>query len=128
MATVQTGIDSLCGAILALDDCIRFVGLADHEGTLQAAAGRNHSVSAISPEQLELPVRGATTGTRKLLEHGVWMTLFTYAFRPEAKKLMIPLHSDRHGCLVLGMTPRCDHNEVAMKVFDLLKHSGLRAS
>jgi hypothetical protein len=111
-----------------MDDCIRFVGLADHEGTLQAAASRNETVSAISPDQLEIPVRNAVTGTRKLLEHGVWTTMFTYAFLPEAKKLMIPLHSDGHGYMVLGMSPHCDHNAAVMKVFSALKRSGLRAS
>lgn len=127
MATVQMEIDDLCDAILALDDCIRFVGLADHEGTLQAASSRDQEVSAISPEHIEIPVRGAMTGTRKLLEHGVWTTMFSYAFRPEAKKLMIPLHADGHGYLVLGMTPHRDHNGAVMKIFAVLRQAGLRS-
>ncbi len=128
MATVQMQTGDLCDMILALDDCIRFAGLADHEGTLQAAASRDGKVSAVSPDQLEIPVKSAATGTRKLLEHGIWTTMFTYAFTPDAKKLMMPLHSDEPGYLVLGMTPRCDHNAAAMKVFGLLRHAGLRAS
>ncbi len=128
MATVQIETGNLCNAILSLDDCIRFVGLADHEGTLQAAASRNEQVSAISPDQLEIPVKGATTGTRRLLEHGVWTILFSYAFRLEAKKLMMPLQADGHGYLILGMAPHCDHNGAAMKVFAVLRQSGLRVS
>lgn len=128
MATVQMQAGNLCETILSIDDCIRFVGVADHEGTLQAAASRNEMVSDISPDQLEVPVRSTVTGTRRLLEHGVWTTMFTYAFTPDAKKLMMPLHSDGHGYLVLGMSPHCDHNMAAMKVFVLLKHAGLRAS
>lgn len=88
-------INDFCAKILGLDKGIRFVGIADKEGTLIGHARRKGFVPLLNANETKMMLLQSMIrmGTRSTLEDKLGETLYAFAHYKNVKRATIPIRS-----------------------------------
>lgn len=88
-------INDFCAKILELDKGIRFVGIADKEGTLIGHARRKGFVPLLNANETKMMLLQSMIrmGTRSTLEGKLGETLYAFAHYKKVKRATIPIRS-----------------------------------
>lgn len=114
----------LCNAILALDDGIRFVGIATRFGKVVASIYRQGLEPLLTSQESELSVTQSIIrmGTRQTLEQKLGKTIYAFAMYEKIKRATIPMRDPDNHILMVSFEKECDHEHLILeKIIPLVK-------
>jgi hypothetical protein len=114
----------LCGEILALDDKIRFAGIATRFGKVVASIYRGGLDPLLTRQESELSVTQSIIrmGTRQTLEQKLGKTIYAFAMYEKIKRATIPMHDADGHILMVSFDIEADHERLILqKILPLVR-------
>jgi hypothetical protein len=109
-------INDFCAKILALDKGIRFVGIANKEGTLIGHARRKGFVPLLNANETKMMLLQSMIrmGTRSTLEDKLGQTLYAFAHYKNVKRATIPMRnaSGITHIMLVSFDPQTNHEPI----------------
>ena len=114
----------LCGAILALDEGIRFAGIATRFGKVVASIYKGGLEPLLTRQESELSVTQSIIrmGTRQTLEQKLGKTVYAFAMYEKIKRATIPLRDADSHILMVSFEIKSDHERLILeKIIPLVR-------
>ncbi len=114
----------LCSEILALDDGIRFAGIATRFGKVVASIYRDKLDPLLTGQESELSVTQSIIrmGTRQTLEEKLGKTVYAFAMYEKVKRATIPVRDADGHILMVSFENNCDHERLILeKIIPLVR-------
>jgi hypothetical protein len=122
----------VCKHILALDDAIRFAGVASMKGEILAAEYRVGVAHLLTPQESELSIIQSLIrmGTRTALEEKLGKTIYAFASYQKVKRASIMTYNESggiHDVVMVSFDREANHDTIIMeKIMPYLKRAGKR--
>lgn len=129
----MTCID-VCKKIIALDNTIRFAGVASTKGKILAAEYREGLTPLLSRADSELSIMQSVIrmGTRMTLEEKLGKTIYTFTVYQKVKRASIMTYDENgrdHAIIMVSFDRVANHDSIIMeKIVPYLKAAGKRVA
>ncbi len=114
----------LCGEVLALDEGIRFAGIATRFGKVVASIYRGGLDPLLTAQESELSVTQSIIrmGTRQTLEQKLGRTIYAFAMYEKVKRATIPMRDADGHILMVSFDIKSDHERLILqKILPLVR-------
>lgn len=115
----MAGAEEFCSSVLALDDAIRFAGVANADGTAVRFKYRAGLTPLLSAEETAKSMLQAVlrSGTRFTLEDRLGECLYTISIYKKVKRVTVTLRpptitDKRYGILMISMDNSASHDAI----------------
>ena len=108
--------EELCKELLQLDSSIRFVGIANHMGSLVATRFRRGLSPLLESEELQNYTMKAALRmkTREDYESNLGKIIYTFALYEKLKRASIPLNNSHLSLLMVSFDVNADHERIIL--------------
>jgi hypothetical protein len=120
----------LCKDILALDNAIRFAGIASMKGKILAAEYRREVEHLLTPQESEMSIIQSLIrmGTRRTLEEKLGKTIYAFASYQKVKRASIMTYAESGGIddvVMVSFDREANHDSIIMeKIMPYLRKAG----
>lgn len=124
---MEQTVDDFCSRILALDNGLRFVCIADNEGELVGHARRKGLTPLLDSNETKTMLLQSLIrmSTRETLEKKLGNTVYAFAMYEKVKRATIPLRNSTKisHIMLVSMDVDVDHEPIILhKILPELKH------